>query len=132
MIRGINTVVSIPFNAINGVLNKIKGVDILGVKPFDWLWGWNPISVPQIPYLKTGGIINMPNRGTMIGGMAIGGEAGKEGVIPLTDQQAMAELGREIGRNVLINLTNVTTMNGRVLSREMKNIQSEEDFAYNV
>jgi len=131
IIKGINKVISIPFNAINDVLNKIKGVDILGVKPFDWLWGWNPISVPQIPTLKTGGIINMPNKGTMIGGMAIGGEAGREGVVPLTDQQAMAELGREIGKNVLVNLTNITSMNGRVISRELKNIQSEADFAYN-
>ena len=74
----------------------------------------------------------MPNTGTIIGGSALGGEAGREGVIPLTDQQAMAELGREIGKNVLVNLTNITSMNGRIISRELKNIQSEQDFAYNV
>lgn len=54
------------------------------------------------------------------------------GVIPLTDQEVMSELGREIGKNVLINLTNITSMNGRVISRELKNIQSEQEFAYNV
>ena len=85
----------------------------------------------RLPFLATGGIINMPNKGRLIGG-AVGGESGREGVIPLTDQQAMAELGREIGKNVLVNLTNITTMNGRVIGRELKTIQSEQDFAYNM
>ena len=39
----------------------------------------------------------MPNKGTMLGS-AIGGESGREGVLPLTDTQAMAELGKEIGK----------------------------------
>lgn len=72
----------------------------------------------------------MPNKGTMLGS-AIGGEAGREGVVPLTDQQAMAELGREIGRHVLVNLTNITQMNGRVIGRELKQVQSEQEFAFN-
>lgn len=85
------------------------------------------------PQLKTGGIINMPNKGTLVGGgSAIAGEAGKEGVLPLTDQQAMAELGREIGKNVLVNLTNIMQMNGRVISREMKQVTDTRDFAYNL
>ena len=84
----------------------------------------------NLPRLKVGGIINMPNKGTMLGS-AIGGEAGREGVIPLTDQQAMAELGREIGRHVLVNLTNITQMNGRVIGRELKQVQSEQEFAFN-
>lgn len=129
LIIGINKVIYKPFNKINEALRSIRNVEIFGAKPFGSI---PTISIPQIPYLKVGGIINMPNKGTMIGGSAIGGEAGKEGVIPLTDQQAMAELGREIGKNVLVNLTNITSMNGRVISRELKNIQSEQDFAYNV
>ena len=80
--------------------------------------------------LATGGLVNMPNRGVPVTN-AIAGEAGAEGIIPLTDQQAMAQLGAEIGRNVLVNLTNITSMNGRVISRELKTIQSEQDFAYN-
>ena len=72
----------------------------------------------------------MPNKGTMLGS-AIGGEAGREGVVPLTDQQAMAQLGAEIGRNVVVNLTNITQMNGRVIGRELKQVQSEQEFAYN-
>lgn len=80
--------------------------------------------------MASGGLINMPNRGVPLTS-AIGGEAGIEGIIPLTDQQAMAQLGAEIGRNVLINLTNITSMNGRVIGRELKTIQSDQDFAYN-
>ena len=83
-----------------------------------------------LPRLKVGGIVNLPNKGTMIGG-AIGGESGREGVVPLTDGQAMAELGREIGRNVLINLTNITSLNGRTIGRELKQVQNEQNFAYN-
>ena len=128
IIRGINKVVATPFNAINNILNTLRNVSIAGYQPFGFIHTFN---VPQIPQLKTGGIINMPNRGTMLGGMAIGGEAGREGVVPLTDQQAMAELGEAIGKNVLVNLTNITSMNGRVIGRELKKIQSEQEFAYN-
>ena len=80
--------------------------------------------------MAVGGIVNMPNRGTMIGG-AIAGESGREGVLPLTDQQAMAQLGAEIGRHVLVNLTNITQMNGRVIGREVKQVNAEQDFAFN-
>ena len=53
------------------------------------------------------------------------------GILPLTDQQAMSELGREIGKNILVNLTNIMQMNGRVIGREMKQITNTQDFAYN-
>ena len=72
----------------------------------------------------------MPNRGTLVGG-AIAGESGREGVIPLTDSQAMAELGKEIGRWITVNANITNTMNGRVISRELKHIQNEQDFVYN-
>lgn len=80
LLTGINTIIAVPFNVINGLLNKIKSatIPVINVQPFMGLWNWNPLPVPQIPRLKTGGIINMPNKGTMLGGMAIGGEAGKE------------------------------------------------------
>lgn len=133
LISGINWAIAQPINKINSVLNTIKRIEILGAKPFDGFYNWNPIPVPKIPRLKVGGIINMPNKGTLLGGgNALGGEAGREGVVPLTDQQAMAELGREIGKNVLVNLTNITQMNGRVISRELKQVRSTQEFAYNM
>ena len=52
IIKGINKVVSIPFDGINWALKKIKSIDILGVKPFNWI---KTISVPQIPLLAQGG-----------------------------------------------------------------------------
>lgn len=52
IIKGINKVVSIPFDGINSALTKIKNIDILGVKPFDWI---SNIGVPQLPLLAQGG-----------------------------------------------------------------------------
>lgn len=72
----------------------------------------------------------MPGRGIPVGG-AIAGEAGREGVIPLTDSQAMQELGENIGRYITINANITNTMNGRVISRQLQQIQANQDFAYN-
>lgn len=73
IITGINHVVAIPFNAINGFLGFLKGIDILGIKPFDWV---GTIDVPQIPLLAQGGV----TRGAT---QAVIGEAGQEVVLPL-------------------------------------------------
>lgn len=73
IITGINKVVSIPFNAINSVLNGIRNINIMGVTPFTWI---GTIKVPQIPKLAKGGIIAQPT-------MAVVGERGKEAVMPL-------------------------------------------------
>ena len=73
IIRGINFVVAIPFNAINGFLSFLKGIDILGLKPFDWV---GTIDVPQIPLLAQGGVATGATQ-------AIIGEAGQEVVLPL-------------------------------------------------
>lgn len=90
------------------------------------------LSTFNLPRLKTGGIINYPNKGVMLGGNAIGGESGAEGVIPLTDSQAMSQLGEAIGKYVTINATVINKMNGRTLSRQIQNIQANKDFAYNL
>ena len=49
IIRGINNVVAIPFEGLNRALNKIKKIEILGVKPFEDKI--STIHVPQIPLL---------------------------------------------------------------------------------
>lgn len=84
----------------------------------------------NVPKLAVGGIVNMPSRGVPIGG-AIAGEAGAEGVIPLTDSQAMETLGQAIGRYITINANITNSMNGRVISRELKKVNASNDFAYN-
>lgn len=76
IIGGINTVIAIPFNKINGLLNKIRDVEVLGFTPFDGFWGYNPLPVPQIPKLAKGGIVDSAT-------LAVVGEAGKEAVMPL-------------------------------------------------
>lgn len=76
LISGINTVIAVPFNTINGILNFIKDIKIVGFKPFNNLWGRNPLSVPQIPYLAQGGIVDGAT-------LAMIGERGKEAVVPL-------------------------------------------------
>ena len=108
IITGINHVVAIPFNAINGFLSFLKSIDILGIKPFDWV---GTIDVPQIPLLAEGGVAGGATQ-------AIIGEAGTEVVLPLennTDNWAgllastlMEQMEAESigGREIVVNMTN--------------------------
>lgn len=73
IIRGINKVIEIPFNAINGMFDKLRAIDILGVKPFDWI---SNFSVPQIPELARGGVLARGQMGLLEGD-------GAEAVVPL-------------------------------------------------
>lgn len=73
IIGGINKVVKVPFDGLNSALRTLKGVNILGVKPFGWV---KTIGVPQIPKLARGGIIDQAT-------LAMIGERGKEAVVPL-------------------------------------------------
>lgn len=57
LITGINKIIATPFNTINGMLNLIRSIDIMGFKPFEGLWGYNPLPVPQIPKLAQGAVI---------------------------------------------------------------------------
>ena len=89
IITGINAVVAVPFNAINGVLSGMKSIDILGIKPFGWV---NTISVPQIPKLAKGGVIDGAT-------LAMVGENGREAVMPLENNTAwIAELAQQINQ----------------------------------
>ena len=56
IISGINRVIKLPFDVINGMLNKIRNISIFDIKPFEGLWKQNPISVPQIPKFLHGGM----------------------------------------------------------------------------
>jgi phage-related protein len=115
--RKLNTPIS-AINGMIGVINKLPGVSI------------GKLSYFKLPRLAKGGVINNPGSGVMIGS-AIAGERGAEGVIPLTDSQQMALLGEAIGRYITVNANITNTMNGRVISRELKQIQNDNNFAYN-
>lgn len=79
----------------------------------------------KIPKLATGGIVNNPGRGVMMGSY-VAGEKGPEAVLPLTDN-TLQRLANMIP--ITINLTN--TMNGRVISRELQKINTNSDFVTN-
>lgn len=123
VLRQIERVLNTPIRAINdlvSVINNVPGIEL------------GHLNTIHLPRLKVGGIINLPGRGVPVGGgTAIGGEAGREGVIPLTDSQAMQELGEAIGRYITINANITNNMNGRIISRITRQIQNEQDFAYN-
>lgn len=121
VLKSIENILNSPIKAINGlisVINKVPGINL------------GKLSTFNLPRLAVGGIVNMPSRGVPIGG-AIAGEAGAEGVIPLTNSQAMETLGQAIGKYVTINANITNTMNGRIISRELQKVNSSSDFAFN-
>ena len=78
LIRGINTIIKIPFEAINGMLDKIKNVEIAGVKPFANLV--TRLTVPVIPELAKGGVLGKGQIGFLEGD-------GAEAVVPLENNK---------------------------------------------
>lgn len=68
IIGGLNSAIAVPFNGINSALRTIKNINILGLTPFS---GLRTISVPSIPYLADGGMVNA-------GQMFVAREAGPE------------------------------------------------------
>ena len=98
LISGINTIISIPFKTINGLLNTIRGINILGVSPFVGLWGQNPLPVPQIPKLATGTVATSP----MIA--QIGEGKYDEAVIPLGNSPQFADMKSDIADDVVERL----------------------------
>lgn len=102
IIRGINKVVKLPFEGLNGILDKISGLSIAGVKPFDWLTWRAP--VPQLPELATGGVVRKATA-------AVIGEDGAEAVVPLEKntgwiKKLAAELASQQPQGVVVNQTN--------------------------
>jgi len=55
LIDGINQVVCVPFQGLNGILNTLSLLSILGLKPFSWLSWRAPL--PQIPHLAKGAVL---------------------------------------------------------------------------
>lgn len=92
IIRGINKVIAIPFDSINGILDKIKAVSVAGVEPFKNLITRLP--VPQIPELAQGGIVKRRTLATI-------GEDGTEAVIPLQKNKAgLKQIAQLLAREI--------------------------------
>ena len=127
----INTLI---VNSINGLLRKVKENKIAELLGFDkkiTLLG--QVSIARFrPKLARGAIINQPGRGVPVGsGRALAGEAGKEGIFPLTNSQAMEELGSTIGRYITIDLTNITNFDGRAVARNQSQVNADKNFLLN-
>lgn len=121
VLGALEKILNAPIKTINkliDVINKIPGINLKTLPTFN------------LPKLAVGGIVNNPGKGVPIGG-ALTGEVSREGVIPLTDSQAMEELGRAIGQYITINANITNTMNGRVISRELQKVNANSDFAMN-
>lgn len=100
IIRGINFVVAIPFNAINGFLNILRGINILGFQPFGWI---GQISVPQIPLLATGGKV-----------VGVGTDTSDSNLVALSDGEYVirAAAARQIGYDNLDEINETGRVGG--------------------
>ena len=116
MMSSAETMLNKPIRGINALVDKVNSIP--GVK-------MSKLSSIKLPRLAQGGIVNNPGRGVNMGSY-IAGERGAEAVLPLTDD-TLQRLANMIP--ITINLTN--SMNGRVISRELKKIQNQSNFANN-
>ena len=85
----------------------------------------------SIPKLASGAVINQPGRGIYLASGAIAGEAGREGILPLTDTRAMELLGREIGKWIKINADIPVSIGNRQVGRVVKQIMANDEIAMN-
>lgn len=117
IITGINKVVSLPFKGLNGILDKLQDISIVGIKPFNWITWRAP--VPQIPKLAKGAVI--PPRSEF---MAILGDQ-KRGVNIETPLDTMVEAFNKAlddrnngnGEVVIENLTIINRIGNTDLSK---------------
>ena len=91
---------AIPFNAINGFLNILRGINILGFQPFGWI---GQISVPQIPLLATGGKV-----------VGVGTDTSDSNLVALSDGEYVirAAAARQIGYDNLDEINETGRVGG--------------------
>lgn len=118
---------------IGGINAIISGINAIGK--------WIGITIPKVPdfkiarfkptYMATGGIIDVPKRGVPLASNVIGGEAGAEGVLPLTDESTMRRLGQEIAKWIVLNIQLNNYIDGRLLAKFIKQIMNGQEFSRN-
>lgn len=104
LISGINNVVAIPFNKLDGAFSKMRNVSILGAHPFNFL---PTVNAPEIPYLATGAVIpaNAPFT-AVLGDQRHGTNLeAPEGLIRKIMQEELAKANTGSGGNVQVNVT---------------------------
>ena len=115
IIRGINNVMATPFHKINGFLNNIKDISILGARPFGNLWNYNPIRVPYIPQFASGGF---PDDGQLFlareaGAEMVGSMNGKTAVV--NNDQIVESVSRGVSQAVSSVLGNQNNASGDLI-----------------
>lgn len=120
----INTLIIGGINNLIAAVNNIPLVDIPKL-PKVRIERFKPI------LMASGGIIDVPKRGVPLANNVVGGEAGAEGVLPLTNEDTMARLGREIGQWITLNVDLTTKIDLRTLYREFIRYAKEQNFARN-
>ncbi len=80
LIKGLNSIMSIPFQKLNGILSWIRDIKIVGLQPFANI---KTVNIPEIPLLASGGIVNE-------GQMFVAREAGPELVGSIGRKTAVA------------------------------------------
>lgn len=103
IIDGINTVIGNTFEGLNNALSTIHEVEILGVKPFEWI---NPIDVPVIPKFATGAIVKAPTL-AVVGDNPGAGSGNPEVIAPLNKLQGMIGGASGESRNTDASLTKI-------------------------
>lgn len=104
LIDGINYIISQTFWGLNNALENIHNVEILGVRPFEWI---NTIDVPEIPKLAKGGVVDKPT-------ITETGEDGPEAIVPLEKNTEWTEnVAKQIHEFTLVN-------SAKDVSREIK------------
>lgn len=87
IIRGINKVIAVPFNKINSILDRLRRLSIMKIKPFTWI---GSLSVPQIPQLYEGAVLERGQVGLLEGN-------GAEAVVPLhRNKQWISAVARDM------------------------------------
>ena len=123
IIKGINKVIRIPFDTVNGILNFIRNIDILGVAPFKGLWKQNPLPVPQIPTLNVG--TNYIARE----GLAYLHQG--EAVVPKKYNPAIGGYGNNFQPNITIIADMDVNKFGKAFVRDIKTFSGGAKNAYN-
>lgn len=129
--KGIGNIVIGIMNAvidgINGVLYPLRALISSASKITGANWSIDQVAIPRIPLMMaTGGILTKPTP-------FIGGEAGKEAVLPLENNTEWMDIlinrmaGVFNGGNRPINII----LNGRTIQRQLLKMQEDDDFVRN-
>ena len=131
MISGIEYLVNTL--VVDGVNAIIKGINSIGKYIGFTIPTLSEFKIARFKptYAATGGIVDVPQRGVPVGNNVFAGEAGAEGILPLTDENTMRRLGQEIAKWIVLNIQLNNYIDGRLLAKYIKQIMNGQEFSRN-